>query len=724
MTTLQLYRLWALVFLITLSMSHNASAKDGNFVKFHCPGDKTIYCGDDVYNLDKYGHATLETYSGHVPVYAAEVSHHLDACGSGYIIRKFKTHDPYGGYHSCIQTIWVEPAVGYHFIHWPSDTIIAGCDVDYRPEVLGQHGTPVTLSRGCNQLGVSYKDQLFDFGPGCQKVVRTWTVIDWCAYKPNTGSPLGQYSHIQVIKISNVNRPSVVFPEDITVTAQNCKDTYIHFPDVGVDYTSCRGEVEVSHNSRYADTRNGGSASGIYPVGESYVRYRVSYGCGLELSKTIRVTVNDDVAPVAYCIHYLTVSLMPVFTEGVEQPTDGMAEIWASDFDKGSYSTCNHGELEFSFTEDVKDNVRYFSCDDIGDNEFKMWVTDQKGNQSYCRVQISVQNNGANIPNCGTGMEESLTDYNVNGTITRYYDNLPINEVEVGLTGMGMGIQEIEVFDTTYVDDDETVIIIEGAEGADENMIITSRMETIITDSYDKVMTQGEGQYLFADLKMDAHYSIAAQSQADPDRDNITESDYRILKAFVGSSIQQRDSYFMIAADLDNSGSVDQTDVDILRQFLDGEIDAFPIEESWVYINSAFSFGEEDQSWTDYRSFEMKDMELETEEYQLDFIAIPKGDFVPVETSITDGRSKEISSLEKIYPNPFADKILVDIRLENQEDVEIRITDVQGRMIYSDHKELESGSQTLTIDTRSFAQGVFFYEVLLGEKSWSGKVIK
>lgn len=724
MTTLQLYRLCTLVLLSTFCISQNSFATDGNFVKFYCPGDQTIHCGDDVYNLDKYGHATLETYSGVVPVYASEVSHHLDACGSGYIVRKFTTHDPYGGYHSCIQTIWVEPAVGYHFIHWPSDTIIAGCNVDYRPEVLGDNGNPVTRSRGCNQLGVSYNDQVFDFGPGCKKVVRTWKVIDWCAYKPNTGSPLGQYSHTQVIKISNIEKPSVVFPEDITVTAQNCNETYIHFPDVGVDYTSCGGEVEVTHNSSYADARNGGSASGIYPVGESYVRYRVTYGCGLEISKTIRVTVNDDVAPVAYCINYLTVSLMPVFTEGIYQPTDGMAEIWASDFDKGSYSKCDHGGLEFSFSEDVEDNVRYFTCDEIGDNEFQMWVTDEKGNQGYCRVHISVQNNAADIPNCGTGMEESLTDYNVNGTVTRYYDNSPVENVEVGLTGMGMGTLEVEVFDTTFVDDNETVIIIDGQEGADENMIITSRIDTIVTDSYDMVMTKDEGQYAFDGLSMNAHYRVAAQDRTYPDRDNITEGDYRILKAFVASSIREADPYFLIAADLDNSGTVDQLDVDILRQFLDGDIDAFPIEESWVYINAAYSFDEESESWTAYQSLDMKDMALETEEYQVDFVAIPKGDFLPLESLIIDGRSKETSSLENVFPNPFVNKIHFDIVLENNDRIDIYISDVQGKVIQTLTRELTSGNHNLSIDTRSLLSGVYLYEVVLGNQSMSGKLIK
>src|SRR5690606_8360090 len=43
---------------------------------------------------------------------------------------------------------------------------------------------------------------------------------------------------------------------------------------------------------------------------------------------------------------------------------------------------------------------RSFSCEDLGENEVRMYVTDASGNQSYCRTKVIIQNNNVRIPDC------------------------------------------------------------------------------------------------------------------------------------------------------------------------------------------------------------------------------------------------------------------------------------------------------------------------------------
>ncbi|MBK7232783.1 MAG: hypothetical protein IPH93_11115 [Saprospiraceae bacterium] len=86
-------------------------------------------------------------------------------------------------------------------------------------------------TNSCNNLAVTYKDILFDLatagcdaGPiGCYKVLRQWTVMDWCT------SLVG--GHSQIIKVGDLEGPQVLYPDSVRVNM----DSYI-----------CAGRWEVS----------------------------------------------------------------------------------------------------------------------------------------------------------------------------------------------------------------------------------------------------------------------------------------------------------------------------------------------------------------------------------------------------------------------------------------------------------------------------------------------
>lgn len=80
-------------------------------------------------------------------------------------------------------------------------------------------------------------------------------------------------------------------------------------------------------------------------------------------------------------------------------------EINAADFDIGSYSNCEEGPLQFSFSYNPGDKTLILDCDDRGSKEQLLVVTDAHGNQNGAMVLINTQDSyndceNTNAPTC------------------------------------------------------------------------------------------------------------------------------------------------------------------------------------------------------------------------------------------------------------------------------------------------------------------------------------
>ncbi|MBL0101272.1 MAG: hypothetical protein IPP49_15610 [Saprospiraceae bacterium] len=64
-------------------------------------------------------------------------------------------------------------------------------------------GSPILTDGACSLVGAQYEDQVFSFNnptsPACFKILRTWTVIDWC--HPLTGGGYQTWKYVQEIKV-------------------------------------------------------------------------------------------------------------------------------------------------------------------------------------------------------------------------------------------------------------------------------------------------------------------------------------------------------------------------------------------------------------------------------------------------------------------------------------------------------------------------------------------
>ena len=392
---------WLLIvcLLTTVQLSAEKSESKEFFVGITCPGDKWVDCDAELWSLYQYGDAYFKTYDGTFKLPEPKEHWHLNECNTGYIERTWK-HKAYGKWYECTQTIHVGNSNQGSDIYWPKEgLVLEGCNPNILPENLpAYYNKPHYNTGSCDMMVDTYKDQIFSFGGGCKKIIRKWTVINWCEYVPNTYPKKGYHEYYQTIKISNNEVPHVYDNPVIEINATNCEGTYVSVPDLQVGGGDCDAGHKITNNSAHAQY-GGADASGYYPVGMHTIHYEVEYGCGLSKNFTQVIKVNNNLAPVPICVSGLSIALMPVDEDRDGTPEDGSVLIWAKDIDFKSYHPCNL-DLTYSFYPDTLVMSHEFTCATVGVNQLSVYVSDTNGNQSYCKVEIFVQNNAANIPGC------------------------------------------------------------------------------------------------------------------------------------------------------------------------------------------------------------------------------------------------------------------------------------------------------------------------------------
>ena len=259
-------------------------------------------------------------------------------------------------------------------INWNpvSNKTLTGCiDIDTDPSKTGK---PSWTSDQCDLIASTYSDQVFTIvDSACFKILRTWTVIDWCTFDQNNPYQGGIWQYTQVIKLNNTVKPVFAACADVTVCAygENCNG----FVDLKATATDdCTPEeklvwkyaIDLNNDGTINTTGTTNNASAIYAVGKHKITWTVEDKCGNLSTCSYLFTVNDCKKPTPYCLSEITTVIMP---------SSGSIDIWASDFDKGSFDNCP-GTLKISFSANVNDTKRTFNCDNLGINNLQMWVTD------------------------------------------------------------------------------------------------------------------------------------------------------------------------------------------------------------------------------------------------------------------------------------------------------------------------------------------------------------
>ncbi len=76
-----------------------------------------------------------------------------------------------------------------------------------------------------------------------------------------------------------------------------------------------------------------------------------------------------------------------------------------------------------------------------------------------------------------------------------------------------------------------------------------------------------------------------------------------------------------------------------------------------------------------------------------------------------------------IYPNPTNGKAYINTDATMYGDMEIQIMDILGKTINTQIIKNTQPNQTILIDLKNKATGVYIIQALIGDKVWEGKLV-
>ena len=380
---------------------------------------------------------------------------------SAYLVRKWTAKDASNNSSTCIQYIYFERR---HLgdVLFPADVTISCSDIiNTNPSNTGApHFNDFGLSISffpndtwC-EMQATYADQSLPVCDGTYKILRTWTVYDWCL--PLTPFPpqANPMTYIQVIKIMDGEGPQFTCPTNLTVTTDpfNCCAT-TNLPDAVIT-DNCSRINKISAMVVTFDPYTG-SQTGMYPVGGTLTTFpgnniwnpdtlgnwgitpclpqgshRVIYtaedDCGNSSSCSFRLAVADYIPPVAACDQTTIVAINiddPFDCYTPADGCDGAGVTWlkATTFDDGSTDNCNNlhftvrrmapysdciqnlEDCEYPVATEEQDSIKFYCCE-VGTTQTVIlrvyqvdfngnYINDQNGDPIYneCMVQVEVQ---------------------------------------------------------------------------------------------------------------------------------------------------------------------------------------------------------------------------------------------------------------------------------------------------------------------------------------------
>ena len=413
-----------------------------------CPADVTILCTVNPDETDAAGNLltgepTVDDCSDWGREYSDAYTQFDCAMNPEFaniIIRTFVITDEFGNISTCDQTIFqrrgeIADVVIPNEIEIACNSTLAATDLSPATiEAINGNGWPTVAGIDITTdgtgdvcgLGLTFEDELVNICEGSFKIVRTWTIYDWC---PAAGGDPVEMDFVQYIKILDVN-PLI----SITGAEQDAAGNYIlsaNLPANGVHPTChtfgpvptatvdgvCNdiaevtaatdaGEVIITPLAGSDQTTLGMIPGDGLPIGGPYfITYTAADECGNISILTIPVIVVDNIVPTPVCDEITQINLS----------SDGQAVVYAETFDDGSYDNCCLDRLEVrrmsqtcgilgntTFDNDGDDNDANndpddgefvtFCCSDIGnENMVVLRVFDCNDNFNECMINVLVE---------------------------------------------------------------------------------------------------------------------------------------------------------------------------------------------------------------------------------------------------------------------------------------------------------------------------------------------
>lgn len=498
-----------------------------------CPPDVTLHCTEDFTDLERTGQPTVEGLCDATLQVTYEDIVQLDECGQGIVLRTWSVGGTDAEPVTCTQRIALIDTVALE-IAYPPEFTTDQCfnPEDIHPDNLPEpFNAPVIQGDGCKMIAMGHTDQILSINDEvCTKILRTWTVIDWCTFDPNDPDSVGYFEGTQLLKIEDITPPEFRCPEDFVYELTDGEIDTLVLPEVTFD-ECLKEEVQFLVSG---DLGPGLVHPNVQP-GIYDVTYTLIDVCGNTSSCTFQVTVeqpqtgNTGDVPMANCITGLTISIQP----------DGLAEIWAEDFDDGSKDDQTAFEdllwrmgpwIDEFQTVPPEDEEIFYPCADTGIHVIAMWVGDEDGNWDYCQTLLEIID------------EDNICDSSENGfTIAGQVESpegAKVDEIEVQLANSWLPAQ----------------------------------------------MTEEKGNYRFQNVPPGQDYEIQLRGKGSPLNGVDTRDMIAIQKHVLGIR-EIQSPYLRLAADTDLSGDISTLDLIALQRLILGIDTDFRVAPSWRFVS-------------------------------------------------------------------------------------------------------------------------------------------
>ena len=527
-----------------------------------CPTDKLLDCGGDTSPANTGMAVGSDNCS---VIITSSDSGMLDDCGEGTIFRTWTATDAGGRTASCVQRIDVvnsapytitdtlcrsEPIGPFHSlsdgVEWPCNITLTSCDSGLSPDSLEANplvdpldARPQIFSDACDMIiPISDDDTLPILLPSCLKILRTWSVYNWCA--PNPTVPVAQYT--QVITVMNSTPPTITSActdgEEFCSFDPNCATGAATLNLMATDDCTPAEDLEYSYTIDFDD--NGGTdasgstndASGTYPIGTHRITWTVEDGCNNSTSCNYTFTIEDCQTPLAVALDGLSIGIDPVTLT---------ASITAANYNASSSDNCGIADFRIAFpsggpgqTVPPTSTVATFTCADLGAQVVDFWVIDDNGNFDYVSASIIINDGGGNCPNI---------DYAIVSGGVANEEGAEIPQVQVLVGGDNMNDEE---------------------------------------------MTDDNGDYSF-DLPMHQNYTVSPEHNDYP-LNGVSTYDLVLISQHILGIQTLESPYKMIAADVNNSGTISTLDVVKLRELILFIETEFENNTSWRFVDANYVF--------------------------------------------------------------------------------------------------------------------------------------
>ena len=603
----------------------NVTVQDKIRPQLTCPPDMTVDCefAYDPLNLSAAFGTPIAT-GNCSPLMEMDSITELNQCNIGTITRIFTIMDGNGNPAvTCEQLITFDNQQPFDFqndVDFPDDVTMTGCsDPDSDMFLPAATGVPVFRNAdACDLLGYNYDDQVFRFNnnssdPSCFKILRTFTVIDWC--QAGNGFTIPQVSFTQTIKVVDENEPfftTTCDPVRQCTFDSDCAEGSITLTQTAADSVcteelSWRAVVNPFKSSSAADdieitgTGNTATITRTFPVGDHSITWTFIDRCGNQVTCLQDFSIANCKAPTPYAFTDLATDLMPIDDNNDGIVDGGMVELWASDFDAGSFHPCPGYDVLVSFSPNVLDTGILFTCLDTGDAPLQLWATaidadgefvlDTAGNmlQAWIDLTVDIQDN---MNACG-------------GSTNR-----------VAISG-GVALESGQAIEET---------VIKLTQSGAELMSATTDLD---------------GNYAFPTMDAGGSYMVQAVRDDAHDR-GVSTLDLVLIQRHILGYSNLSSAYKMLAADVTNDRNVSGADVIELRKLILGVNSTFTDSDAWRFVDAAYQFPDQLDPWYESIPEEYMIASLDNS-MDVDFTAIKVGDVNGSVAQDLDGRSAPIN---------------------------------------------------------------------------------